>query len=201
MATSQQYTFDSVREKLVEKAARQIHRRYKNDGTDYDEARSIIYVWMYTPSNRQKIERWLANEPQQTSRIYWSMYGVAQRSAERTRAELRGYSPDDIHWYTAEQVQALLPLALNENYDGQQQQDRDREEDLNKKVSRSQVNHKEGGDVLAMVMDVRRAIAAVGSTDPARLVDWLGGGRNPVGSRRVISNASAQARTGADYGD
>lgn len=195
-----EYTLETVRVTLVEKAARQIHRRYGRDGTDYDEAKSVIYVWLYTPSNRQRVERWLASSPQQTSRIYWSMYSAAQKQAERTRAERRGYSADDIHWYTTQQVEALLPLALDPDYDGQAAQDRERTEDINHGVSKAHVNHKEGGDVVAMVMDIRKGIAALGTTDPARLLDYLGGGRPMVGRRRVMTNAAAQAMTGRDYG-
>lgn len=194
---SKLYTFEDT-EQLARKAAASVANRYRMHGTDYDMALSDIHEWQYTPRHRSKIERWLASSPQQTSRIYWSFVSAAQKHAERRKAEMHGYDVDDIEWYTPQLVASLLPLALDPHYDGMATPDRERQVDLNENAARRTPNHAETGNTLAQVMDIRRAITVVGS-DPAAIVNYLGGPRPYVGRRRVISNATAQAMTGREY--
>lgn len=205
------YTFDET-EQLARKAAGQVARSYGRHGTDYDTALSDIHEWMYTPRHRDKIGRWLASSPQQTSRIYWSFISAAQKPAERRKAEMHGYDVDDIDWYTPQLVKSLLPLALNPNYDGMATPDREGKVDLNEKAAKRTPNYAETGDTLAQVMDIRRAIAGlpswvvvgvstdeISASSVEAIVQYLGGPRPFVGRRRVVSNATAQAMTGADY--
>lgn len=204
------YTFEET-EQIARKAAAQVARSYGSHGTDYDMALSDIHEWMYTPRHRSKIDRWLASDPQQTSRIFWSFVAAAQKPAEKRKAEMHGYEVDDVEWYTPAMVAALLPLALDPDYDGQATPDRERKVDINENAARRTPNHGETGNTLAQVLDIRRAIAGlpdwVGvdvSSDPSRssleaIVQYLGGPRPYVGRRRVVSNATAQAMTGREY--
>lgn len=211
--SNKHYTFDET-ERLARKAAAQVARNYGNHGTDYDMALSDIHEWMYTPRHQGKIKRWLAHEPQQTSRIFWSFVSAAQKPAEKRKAEMHGYEVDDIEWYTPALVTSLLPLALDPDYDGQAAADRERKVDINEKAAKRSPNHAETGNTLAQVVDVRRAISRLpdwvgvaladsqgyyDNSAVAAIVQYLGGPRPYVGRRRVISNATAQAMTGADY--
>lgn len=210
---SKHYTFEET-EQLARKAAGQVARSYGSHGTDYDTALSDIHEWMYTPRHRDKINRWLAHEPQQTSRIFWSFVSAAQRPAEKRKAEMHGYEVDDVEWYTPQLVASLIPLALDQNYDGMATPDRERKVDINENAARRSPNHGEAGNTLAQVIDIRRAIAALpdwvavglssdtGESDVSSvlaIVQYLGGPRPYVGRRRVVSNATAQAMTGREY--
>jgi hypothetical protein len=95
-------------------------------------------------------------------------------------------------------VTELLPLALNPDYDGHEVADRDRNIDLNSSAAKKTVNYAEMGDTLVMVLDVRRAIAVVGS-DVDAVVAFLGGGKPYTGARRVYSNAAARAVTSHEW--
>ena len=85
------YTFEET-EQIARKAAAQVARSYGSHGTDYDMALSDIHEWMYTPRHRSKIDRWLASDPQQTSRIFWSFVAAAQKPAE-TRSMMSSGTP------------------------------------------------------------------------------------------------------------
>lgn len=205
------YEFSDV-EQLARKAAGSVSRRYRRWGTDFDTALSDIHLWMYTPRNQAKINRWLANTPQQTARIYWSLVSAAQVPAEKLKAERVGYEVDDVVWYSPHTVRSLLPLVADPTYDGMTDPDRERTEDLNEKQRKQPVNYREGGNTLAQVVDIRRAIsrlprwvalAVEEGTDTESAVEAitqrLGGLTPHVGRRRVMSNAQAQALTGGEY--
>lgn len=186
------YTVDQVLTSFVQKAANYCASRYRGYGVTADDCAQEIYVWVYD-RGLPKIERWLASDPQQTTRVYMSMLDAARRYAEDEKARVAGYRPDDVAWYSVSLVESILPLAMDSSEDEYLTVD---------------------GTWQAMIVDVRRAVEGTHQTDfftendathPAwddhvqRLVDYLGGNRPRVGRRKVLTNAASQAITAEAY--
>jgi len=190
-------TYSDVETKFVLQAARSVASRYWRYGVTTEDLKQEIYLWLYSERGQKNVARWLANDPQQTSRIRHTFIDTARRYAEQEKALKVGYDYEDIHWYTLNQVVGLLPLALDDTFDGALTIDQDRTVDVNAGI-RSKKNPAEGNDLLVMVLDVRRAIKAVGN-DPTAIVNYLGGAKPKLGDRKVTTNAAALARTGSEY--
>lgn len=190
------YDLQDVAQKFTVKAARRTVLQYRRYGATVEDAVSEMYVWLYD-EGRRKVDRWLRSRPQQTTRIYYSLYDVGMKYGESQKAQSLGYSTDDIHFYTRAQVEALIPLALNSHYDGVQALDKVREIDINANVARRSKDLSETGDQLAMVMDVRRAVSAIHNTDPDAICNWLNGQWGQ--GRRAMTNAHAMAVTGSEW--
>ena len=190
------YTWAEVETAFVQKAATGVFNRYKRYGITKDDCVSEIHVWLYGRGG-DRVRKWLANSPQQTTRIYRSFYSEAQNYAEREKAQRLGYEVDDVAWYSPSLVEAMLPLALDPTYDC--------DGDTN-------------NPMMISVIDIRRALEMLDDwvsiaveledSESDRFADGiravvaaLGGPRPFVGRRRPISNAHAAAITGADYGD
>ena len=177
---------------FVAKAARLVTHRYRSYVEEEDVSQEI-YAWLYGPG-QIKVARWLESDPQQTTRIYLSMLDVARLYAEREKAVKAGYRAEDVWWYTPASLEALMPLALDSAFTQQ-----------NGHV----------GELLTMVVDIRKAIEEAGlwgyfhgathngdEEDQAQfyanlllVLERLGGERPAVGRRRAMSNAKAQAIT------
>lgn len=182
------YTWDDVERAFIVKAANWTVGKYKHYGVIRDDVVGELYAWLYG-KGKARVERWLGNDPQQTTRIYASLVDVAKGYAEAEKAAYLGYEPEDLTWYTPAIVEALLPYAKNPNWTGEAEQAEVK--------SRNPKPLHERGDFLSMVMDVRRAMKAVGTYVPA-IVEYLGDHRpGYVGSRKAMSNAQARVITEA----
>lgn len=184
--------------------AGKVSRRYVRYGITRDDVLSEINVYLY--SHVAKVRGWLYAKPSRTTRIFRQFHDVAVSYAEKEKAARVGYDPDDVAWYSPALVEALMPLALDDTFTGQVQT-----EDDGTKGRRGRKPANEGGDLLAMVMDVRRALDGEGlegyfqthTADDyelwdariAQLVDFLGGTRVTIGRRKVLTNSAAQAIT------
>lgn len=84
------------------------------------------------------------------------LFGVARSFAEQEKAQKTGHIFADTAWYSPWRVDTLMPLASNPEWD-------ERAEGVDGLVGATVA--KEGGDITAMVMDVRRALRACGSTN------------------------------------
>jgi hypothetical protein len=187
MSTEEPITFDVVSGPWVQRVAGYTSARYRHYQVDPEDVTQEIYAWLYGKGSA-KVERWLANDPQQTTRVYRSLLDVALGYAENEKAMKVGYKPDDVWWYTASSVEGLMPLVLDPTF-----------------------TEKDGhvGELLTSVVDIRRVMYAddidyfTNSDDTA--VDWadriqdlvnrLGGNRPYVGRRKALSNATAIAIT------
>ena len=210
--TKKTYTFEDVATSFAGQAARAVFTRYARWGVTLDDCLSEIHLYLYGKGKRN-VDRWLANDPQQTTRINREFYAAAQSFAEKAKAEAVGYDVDDVLWYSPSLVEALMPLALDPTFTGEINIQKHPDEYQPK----TKPNHKEGGDLLAMVLDVRRAIDALPeieldlrTSNPddsiyqsglMGVVNYLGGPTPFVGRRRVLSNAEAQAVTRSTYDD
>lgn len=205
------YTKEDILTRFPEQVAKKIAYQYKRYLVEKDDVLSEINVWLYSEKGQRDIDRWLNHEPQQVSRIRYEMQDQGKKYAERMKAEKLGYDVDDIHYYNTAQVLAILPLALDESYDGSGPLDYTRQSRTDNSV-RGKQDPATGGDILSMVCDVRRALArldswvelSVRTSAPGNsgyesaveaIVQYLGGPKSYVGRRRVISNAEAQATT------
>lgn len=144
-------------------------------------------------------------------RVQRALYGAGKQYAEREKAAQSGYSFEDVAWYSPEKLADLIPLALSDGWEGLTGQG-------DETAGYGSTDGREGGTLLAMVADVRRAISRSGlprhtaSYDPdtelgtsnlQALADQLGGefpdapgyGRG----RRAMSNAAARAITENGY--
>lgn len=205
--STQHYSFEDVATRFVRKAANYTAHRYRLYNVEAEDVQQELFVWLFG-EGRSRVERWLANDPQQTTRIYRSLLDRALGYAEKEKAIKCGYEVDDITWYTPSMVEALLPLAMDSTYSG-----------LQGKVGEAETSGRrsgkapnEGGDLLAGVMDIRRAVdscpdwvgdtflhhepGAVGWDEAVQtVINYLGGERPYLGRRRPMSNAQAQAIT------
>lgn len=203
------YTYEQAVDIFTKKASGYVARRYRNYGVEFDDASQEIYLWLLD-GGEKKVRRWLSKSPQQTTRVYMSMLDVAMSYAEQEKALRAGYDVDDVFWYTPSLIEGLLPLALDESF---------APEDINELEQlgggkRKAKQPAEGGNLLATVLDIRRALegtklvpyfTACDADHPSwpdnvqELVDWLGGNKPTLGRRRAISNAHAVAITSDGY--
>lgn len=189
-------------DQFVLKAAGLISKRYRNYVT-FEDVTNEIYVWLY--DHRSKVRKWLSSSPQQTTRIFRSFYDTARGYAEKEKATRVGYEVEDVAWYSYQLVEGLLPLALDSDFYPESVNEREREAPSSNRRPPS-----EGGELMTMVIDIRRALNGTGLTvyflenDSSsdvwesrveQLVDFLGGMRPYIGRRKVLSNAAAQAVT------
>lgn len=189
----------------VATAASAIYGRYSDWVPREDIHQEIL---LYTLGAGKKIiGKWAAEGDH--LRVQLALRGAGKQYCENEKAVVSGYSFDDLAWYSPEKIADLIPLALNPNFDGMSGDDGD----VN--GGRGQTAGREGGGLLAMVLDVRRALDKVGlegvvnidtdtlTTDPAclhALSEFLGGDYpNAPGyqrdKRKAISNSRAIAIT------
>lgn len=202
--TDEPLTFSDVIDTLVPRAAWKVGRQYDRWGFGVEDASQEMLLWAYGEGTT-RIRRWLAKEPQQIARLHWALIDVGRSVGEREKAARCGYDTSDVAWYSPSLVEGLMPLVLDETYDGI-----DGAGEADGKRQKRMPN--EGGNLLAYVVDIRRAISrckdwvgetligsapgAAGWDEAIQEVLALLGGESPyVGTRRVISNAHAQYLT------
>jgi hypothetical protein len=144
---------------IVEPAVLDVWRRYRGD-VDLDDLRQEAAVWWYGPG--QKYVADYISEDAKHVRLRRSIWRWCARYAERERASRRGYNANDQQQYSAGMIASLLPVALDPDgipdgggvHEG----------------PKPHGNLAEGGDVLAMLVDVRRAIESLTYEDQTFLV-------------------------------
>jgi len=140
---------------IVEPTIRDVHRRYAED-VDLDDLRQEAAVWWYGPGQKYLPE--YTTEDDKFVRLRRSIWRFVARYAQRERAARRGYLASDQERYTPLQVIRLLPVALDPNGlpDGGGYRD---------DGPKPKGNLAEGGNTLAGLIDVRRALAELDSAD------------------------------------
>lgn len=203
-------TFEDVSDRYVDTAARRVATQYGRYLVTFEDCKQEIYLWLYSQAGQRYVNQRLRKEKQQTTRIRYKLQSVAKTYAEKMKAEKVGYDPDDVHWYSTTQIVALMPLVLDDTFDGNGVPDYDTER-VTDNGPRAKKNPAELGDLNAMVMDVRMAISKLPAeaelilldsepSEPAydsvieNILNILGGPKDYVGRRRVMSNAEGQAR-------
>lgn len=199
------YTFEDISERFVHKAAGYVAWRYRAYGVEVTDLRQEMYAWLYG-EGASRVRKWLRSSPQQTTRIYRSLVDAGVSYGEAEKAEKVGYDSDDVMWYSPTLVEGLMPLVLDETFDGDMPV-----EGAESGRKSKQVPH-EAGNGLAMVLDIRRALdklpdwvetclrheeRGLGRWDDAVLavVNFLGGSKPTIGKRKVLTNVAAKALT------
>lgn len=144
---------------LVGPTVADVHRRYGDD-VPLDDLMQEAAVWWYGPGQKY-VQAYLA-EDENHVRLRRSIWRWCARYAQQERAAHRGYSPNDQMRYSPAAILSMVPIALDPDglpdgggiHDG----------------PKPKGNLAEGGDVLAMLVDVRRAIHALDFEDQTFLV-------------------------------
>lgn len=131
-----------------------VRRRY-HAYVDLDDLLSEAYVWWYGPG-QQYLPEYLADE--KLVRLRRSIWRFIARYAERERAHARGYEPVDQVHYHAKEILTVLPLAMDP--DGVPAVDGGYRDGPSASSDPS-----EGGDALAVLIDVRRALSILTEDD------------------------------------
>ena len=194
------YTYSDM-ELFVARAASWTARKYRDYGVEYEDACQEIRLWLAS-GGEKKVRRWLKSNPQQTTRIFFSMLDISRGYAEREKADKSGYAVEDVQWYSTALLEDLIPLAFDETFTGDES---DAEQNSYTKRTRPP---QEGNNLLVMVIDVRSGLEKIPTwaknilrKNPSDeealglLLNELGGSRPYIGRRHVITNAHAQYLT------
>jgi hypothetical protein len=161
--------------KIIKYTTAQVTMRYRR-WVDRDDMTQELNLYLLGDGKRE------AKRAVTVGQMNRLLRGVAVQYAEREKAVKSGYSPDDVIWYSRELLEdVLIPLALDDTFDG---------------VISDRLGSSQSLSLVTMVVDVRRAIKAVGA-DVVSVHAFLGGGQPNTGGyrRRSVSNASAQSIT------
>lgn len=133
----------------------QVHRRFPAYVTR-DDLQQEAAVWWYGKGQRY-LDQYLADEPTGgLSAIRRSIYRVLVAYSEKERAYALGYDPRDQYRYSARTIIRLLPVAMDPE---------GVPESGTPDGVKPHGNLAEGGDMLAQLIDVRRALEALPEDD------------------------------------
>lgn len=140
---------------VIEPTCVAVQRRYFSY-VDLDDLIQEAALWWYGPG--QKFLPKYTTEDENYVRLRRSIYRWVQRYAEREKAHARGYEPIDQVRYSPRQILDMLPIAMDPDGipDGGGVHD---------DGPHAKGNLAEGGDILATLIDVRRALAALTEDD------------------------------------
>lgn len=175
----------------VKPAAAKILRRNRGF-VDYDDLVQIGMVYLYDHS--AKIEKYYDEEPRlRMWLLNRDLSEVMRKYTTEQRALKTGYDVDDLSWYSPAMVESMLPYVLHD----------DREPpNIGASEGRSTADPAEGGNWLAMIMDVGRAweSAPLTETETAILVRIYCDGRTQADaaddldlSQQAVSRAVRRA--------
>jgi hypothetical protein len=177
-----------------------------------DDIQSELATYVLGAGARH-LARW--QESGDARRVYLALFGVATQYCEAEKAVQSGYHPDDVAWYAPERIATLVPLALDDLFDGLARADTETDASI-----KSKGFGPEGGNLMVQVFDVRKALKKLPAA--ARVLEyatpesdeWLTalevlsgylGGDYPSapgyrrGRREVLSNIEAQQATRSDW--
>lgn len=168
---SDPYTFSDIETMTAPSIGYRVYLRYR-DFVHVLHVQRAVMAYLY--GHRDQIERLLAKQPQRMRQIQRDLEDAGRAQGERAKAKQLGYSLSDIYWYTPGLVDELKPMAMKPGWSPT-----DETPDRGDGKPRRSKPAREGNDLLAMVMDVRRAGKAVG-WDTDTILGYLGG-RKPKG--------------------
>lgn len=137
--------------------------RIHNGIVEYDDVLSECFVWMV--KNQHKVDEWLDEGNVGMAKLGTSLYRAGQRYAVRERQKRTGTLPGDHYFYTPATVEAVLPLVWD--YDGWTYGQGQPGEDAKRRAKAPS----EGGDMLAMIVDVKWAVASLPAEEQQLLRD------------------------------
>jgi len=148
-----------------------VYKRY-NKFVERDDVKQECLLWAMSASRREWTAELLA-EPDakirqhNESRIAWQMKRAAERYARRIKADKSGYQLGDEVYYETFTLGQLLPFVIASIIDGSVlEQAQEMIKDGQPKGSSSP---SEGGNLLAMLLDIKRSFSKIDVKDQALL--------------------------------
>lgn len=170
---------------FVDQIASELHRAYRKLGVpiDKDDIRQEVLLFWYSPDGQALIEKRMAEHPETWEKyIYTATKNAARKYCEKEKAYFSGYEYHDQQRYTPGQVRNLVPQALDP---GSLVLASKTQEGPGAKGDAA-----EGGDVLAMLMDVKWAYDQL-NTEQRHVVEAFGKGYpelfGPAGSVEFVN--------------
>lgn len=150
--------FDIWHEADVEAVLASASRPYRK----WVELRHVRQEWVewYYTDGWEYVTTCRANEVTGRRDFLRAARNVAVLFCERRKAEQSGYQVEDVYYYSREQVARLVPLAVEDvTIPG-----------VPESTRRAPSDPAEGGNVLALISDVRKAISGLPRSDVALVV-------------------------------
>jgi DNA-directed RNA polymerase specialized sigma subunit len=145
--------------------ANTIHRRYKNH-VERDDIKQELMAWAMTRVEDHTVdlmepieERRRHNE----QRIAWQMKRAGERYARKEKAAKSGYQTNDEAYYESATLGQLLPFVIASIIDGTVLEQA--QEMINDGTPRKQSTPAEGGNLLAILIDLKKAYLKLGQED------------------------------------
>ena len=180
-------------DELVGAAAYRCRRRWSH--MDLEDLRQEMYLWVY---EHPRLTTEMLNEADTTraDRDFTSnLLNAGERLARKDRADRMGYEVEDEHFYSTATLRDLLPLVL------------DKETWAVSGVSNEEkvntgTDPAEGGNLVAMLSDVSRALDTLKATDREILIERYlhGESEAQVAERLGLTTEALQARTNRAIG-
>lgn len=134
----------------VSSATRQLMSRYRGH-VSFEDVQQECYVWLI--ANYHKVMTWREEREHAEQTLVKALRNAADRYCRAEKAEHDGYLPEDEFFYSIPMVRDLLILSFDEDWmmPGSAQLD----------AVRSGTPSSEGGNLMTMVADVRRALGTL----------------------------------------
>lgn len=134
----------------VSSATRQLMSRYRGH-VSFEDVQQECYVWLI--ANYHKVMTWREEREHAEQTLVKALRNAADRYCRQEKAEHDGYVPEDEFFYSIPMVRDLLTLSFDPDWmmPGSMQLD----------AVRSGTPANEGGNLMTMVADVRRALGTL----------------------------------------
>ena len=144
----------------VSSAARQLASRYRQH-VSFEDVQQECYLWLWSNYDRAEAWREQYEEKHAERTLVKALRNAGDRFCRQEKAEHEGYVPEDEFFYSIPMVRDLLMLSFDPDWmiPGSVQLD----------AVRSGTPANEGGNLIAMVADVGRALQTLSEHDRALL--------------------------------
>lgn len=149
---------------VIRVAALYQHNRY-GEFCELTDITQQLWAHVADPDIRYRLDRLVVRG--EAHRARREIYAVGKRWCETEKAAKSGYEFGDVAWYHPTLLAGLVPLALDSGWNPATSS-KDEPDDGQ---PRQAADAKFGGTLTAMVMDVRRAIARMNTTQPVYFGD------------------------------
>lgn len=150
----------------VASVSRQLRAKYRGF-VEYEDVQQELYLWYIRQYH--KVEEWRENYHEKTAQrmILKSLHNVGETYCRREKAEASGYSPADEFFYSIRMVEDMLVLYFDPDWSAPSVAPHD------EPVSHTPPS--EGGNLMAMVIDVGHAFEKAATRDKDLLARIYGG--------------------------
>jgi hypothetical protein len=142
----------------VQNSVTRVYRNY-HLYVEHDDLRQHVWSWWFGEGRKYARRYIYAGE---MAKLGKAVYGQAVKYAEKEKAARSGYRPEDNIAYSKAQIKDLIPLAVDIEAMAETTP-------VAAEGPKAHGNLAEGGNLLASVVDVRRAIDALGGADQSFL--------------------------------